>query len=169
VATRSDVSGIGVLAVRPIRKRVKIADGIAEEDYKELVPWELLKRFNSSIQKKICDFCIGTPEGFIPPENLDFNKLSIEWYFNHSCDGNVGFNLNGDFIAVRNIKKGKELTYDYGLAESNPRFKMRCKCGSKKCRRTITGDDWKKEGFRKTRIPYMLPALRGSSDLRVPS
>jgi hypothetical protein len=37
-----------------------------------------LKRFDGSIQKKIRDFCIGTPEGFIPPQDLDFNKLSIE-------------------------------------------------------------------------------------------
>jgi SET domain-containing protein len=157
----SGISGIGVFAVRPIRKGLKIADGIAEEDYEDLVPWDLLKRFDRSIQKKIRDFCIGTPEGFIPPENLDFNKLSIEWYLNHSCNGNVGFKHNGDFVAIRNIKKGKELTYDYGLAESNPRFRMRCKCGSKKCRMTITGDDWKKEAFRKSRIAHMLPRLRG--------
>jgi len=98
---------------------------------------------------------------FIPLEPLDFNRLSIEWYFNHSCNGNLGFNRSGDFIAIRNISKDTELTYDYGLAESNPRFKMRCKCGSKKCRKIITGNDWKKETFRRSRIEYMLPALRG--------
>ena len=158
----SGISGIGVFAARAIRKGLKIADGIAEEDYKDLVPWELLKRFDGSIQKKIRDFCIGTPAGFIPPEDLDFNRLSIEWYFNHSCDGNVGFNRSGDFIAIRNISKHTELTYDYGLAESNPRFKMFCKCGSRKCRGIITGNDWKKETFRRRRIAHMLPALRGN-------
>jgi len=61
----SGISGIGVFAARAIRKGLKIADGIAEEDYKDLVPWELLKRFDGSIQKKIRDFCIGTPVGFI--------------------------------------------------------------------------------------------------------
>lgn len=156
----SSVSGVGVYAVRPIRKGCKIADGISESDYATLISWRLLKQFDKSIQKKINDFCIGTPDGFIPPENIDFNKLSVEWYFNHSCNGNVGFDRHGDFIAMRNIKQGKELTYDYGLAESNPRFRMRCKCGSRKCRKTITGNDWMKIKFQKNRLQYMLPALR---------
>jgi hypothetical protein len=103
----------------------------------------------TEVRKKIWDFCIGTPGGFVPPEDFDFNKLSVEWYFNHSCEGNVGFNGDGDFTAIRNIKKDEELTYDYGLAELNPRFKMRCKCGSKSCRRTITGNDWKSEEFKR--------------------
>ena len=106
------------------------------------------------------DFCIGTPEGFIPPENMDFENMPVEWYMNHSCDGNIGFNDNGDFIALRDIKKGEELSYDYGLAESNPRFKMACTCGSKKCRKLVTGNDWKNLKFRKTHLNYMLPRLR---------
>jgi hypothetical protein len=73
----------------------------------------------------------------------------------------VGFNRSGDFIAIRNISKDKELTYDYGLAESNPTFKMRCKCGSKRSRGIIMGNDWKEKTFRRSRIGYTLPALRG--------
>lgn len=157
---RSRVAGVGVFAAKPIQKGRKIADGLGEQDFRTLIPWGKWGRFDNATQKKIWDFCIGTPEGFVPPENMDFNKLSIEWYFNHSCDGNVGFNRKGDFVAIRNIKKGKELTYDYGLAESNPRFRMRCKCGSRKCRKVITGNDWKKHTFRRTRVCYMLPRLR---------
>ncbi len=106
------------------------------------------------------DFCIGTPEGFIPPENLDFNRLSIEWYLNHSCEGNCGFNDNGDFVAIREIESGEELTYDYGLAESNPNFRMMCACGSKSCRKLITGNDWKDEEFQAKNQDHMLPRLR---------
>jgi len=133
---------------------------VLTEDFKALIPWSELRRLDRVTRKKIRDFCIGTPEGFVPPENLDFNKLSIEWYFNHACNGNVGFNRAGDFVALRSIKRGKELTYDYGLAESNPRFKMRCECGAKGCRKMITGNDWKQKEFRKKSIDSMLPRLR---------
>ena len=152
--------GVGVFAVTNIRKGERIAGGINEEDYKLLNAWDNLKRFDRDVRNKIRDFCIGTPQGFIPPEDLDFNKLSIEWYFNHSCNGNVGFNESGDFVASKNIKKGDELTYDYGLAESNPSFRMACKCDAKNCRQIITGNDWKKEEFRRKNLGYMLPRLR---------
>ena len=156
----SGISGIGVFAVKSIRKAQKIADGISAEDFKTLIPWRKFHKFDSAVRKKIWDFCIGTPEGFVPPEHFDFNKLSVEWYLNHSCDGNVGFDADGDFIAIRNVQKNEELTYDYGLAESNPRFKMRCKCGSRKCRTIITGNDWKSREFRRRNARYMHPRLR---------
>jgi|ERR1019366_463644 SET domain-containing protein len=156
----SGISGIGVFAVRNVRKGQKVADGLYAEDFKTLVPWENYKRFDASVRRKIDAFCIGTPKGFVPPDDLDFNKLSVEWYFNHSCDGNVGFSLDGDFIAIKKIAKDTELTYDYAIAESNPRFQMRCKCRSKTCRRIITGNDWKQEKLRRDKGSYMLPQLR---------
>jgi SET domain-containing protein len=161
---RSRISGVGVFAVRAIRRGQKIADGISNEDYQEFISWKDFKEFDRQTKEKIKAFCIGTRLGFIPPEDLDFNKLSVEWYMNHSCGGNVGFDLSGDFIALQNIQKGEELTYDYGLAESNPKFRMRFRCGSVNCRRVITGDDWRKKPFRSQKIANMLPALRSNED-----
>ena len=119
--------------------------------------------YDDDVRKKINDFCIGTPEGFIPPEGLDFNRLSIEWYLNHSCDGNVGFNEEGDFVAIKGIEPGDELTYDYGLAESNPSFVMACTCGSTICRKEITGNDWKDQDFQARNREHMLPRLRSGT------
>lgn len=155
-----DKGGIGVFAATHIKKAQRVAEGIHQEDYEQLVPWSIFKRFDTQVRKKIMDFCIGTPQGFIPPEGMDFNKLSIEWYFNHSCEPNLGFNSEGDFVALRDIRKGVELAYDYGLAESNPKFKMVCHCGSKACRKIITGEDWKDYDFAKRNYPFMLPTLR---------
>lgn len=156
----SYINGIGVFALKKIKKGQVIADGIHKNDYKYLVSWEESKSFDEDIKKKIHDFCIGTPNGYFPPEDYDFNKLSVEWYMNHSCNGNIGFNGNGDFIAIRDIKKDEELTYDYGLAESNPDFKMECNCGSSNCRNSITGSDWKHPNFKKRNLNRMLPKLR---------
>lgn len=157
---RSGIDGVGVFAVTDINSGQQIAEGIHQDDYENLIFWTQIEDCDHEIRQKILSFCVGTPHGFIPPSNLDFNTLSIDWYLNHSCDGNVGINENGDFVARRDIKQGEELTYDYGLAESNPEFKMACKCESKKCRKLITGNDWKDEQFRRANWNYMLPALR---------
>jgi SET domain-containing protein len=154
-----DRDGVGVFAVVNIKKGQKIADGLSLEDFNHQIPWENLKYFDKETKKKIKDFCVGTPEGFVPPEDMDFNKLSIEWYFNHACDGNVGFDENGDFIAIRNIEKEEELSYDYGLIESNPKFKMSCNCKSDNCRKMVTGDDWKLLIKDKSKKKYMHPFL----------
>ena len=160
----SGISGIGLFAVRNIGIGKKVAEGLSADDFKTLIPWKTFKRLDASVRRKIDDFCIGTPKGFVPPDDLDFNKLSIEWYFNHSCEGNIGFNLDGDFVAIEKISKGSELTYDYGIAESNPHFQMRCKCQSKTCRRIITGNDWKQAKLRRDKGSYMLPQLTHSSE-----
>lgn len=62
---------------------------------------------------------------------------------NHSCEANTGIKDNEygayDFFAVRPIKAGEQLTWDYGCAEFetltvNDIFKE-CLCGSAKCRK----------------------------------
>jgi hypothetical protein len=153
-------AGVGAFAVRKIEKGQKVADGVAEEDFQEVVSWEYFPRLNEDLQNKIMAFCVGSPEGFVPPPEFDFNSLSIEWYLNHSCEGNCGFDDNGDFTAIRDIQRNEELSYDYALVESNPNFSMPCECGSKTCRHLITGNDWKDEKFFLKNRDFMHPRLR---------
>ena len=160
--SKIDMGGVGVFAVWGIKSGRKVADGIEDKDFDHLVPWACLDSYENELRQKIREFCIGTPEGFIPPPDFDFNRLSIDWYFNHSCEGNLGFDDDGDFIAIRDITKGEELTYDYALAESNPEFRMLCTCGSKNCRKIITGNDWKDEQFRIRNREHILPRLKNA-------
>jgi hypothetical protein len=160
----SRLDGVGVFAATPLKTDQRIAAGIADSDYRRLIAWSSLGDYDVAVREKINAFCIGTPDGFIPPDKLDFNRLSVEWYLNHSCDGNVGFDEDGDFVARRPVRKGDELAYDYALAESNPRFRMECRCGSAHCRRVITGNDWKDADFREKNFDYMLPRLRRVSE-----
>jgi SET domain-containing protein len=156
----SPIHAVGVFAVVNIQKGQRVAEGIHEADYQSLVEWTDLATCGDAVIEKVMTFCVGMKKGFIPPENLNFNLLSVDWFMNHSCDGNVGLDERGDFVALRDITKGEELTYDYGLIESNPRFKMSCNCGSSNCRQTITGEDWKKTDFRSAHLKHMLPRLR---------
>ncbi len=63
---------------------------------------------------------------------------------NHSCDPNLGIrnnNLGGyDFVAIKQIKPGEELGWDYCTTEySSLVMKGSCLCGSKNCRSKIGG------------------------------
>ena len=138
-----DGVGVGVFASVDIKKGKKIADGLTLDDFKHQIPWKKFNKMEETIKEKIMDFCVGTPDGFVPPEDMNFDLLSADWYFNHSCGGNLGFDKHGDFVAITDIKKGEEITYDYGLVETNPKFEMQCKCNDAACRKVLTGEDWK--------------------------
>ena len=129
---------VGVFATRNLAKNSIIAD--AEQFPEIFVPWSEFHKLDPITQRKIMDYCCGDEKGFLVPPDL--NYLSIAWHLNHSCEPNVGFNDNSDFVAVRNIKKGEELCWDYSYLESNPNFKMKCACGKRVCRKLITGNDW---------------------------
>jgi SET domain-containing protein len=69
---------------------------------------------------------------------------SSRW-INHSCDPNCEADEENDRIfikAIRNIKAGEELNYDYGLIIDEPYTKKLkaeypCWCGAKNCRGTL--------------------------------
>jgi SET domain len=62
---------------------------------------------------------------------------SIDDLINHSCDPAAGIRLTAkgyELIALRNIEKSDELTYDYSTYISS-RERLRCRCGSPRCRK----------------------------------
>jgi S-adenosylmethionine/arginine decarboxylase-like enzyme len=59
-------------------------------------------------------------------------------YLNHSCNPNCGIKDKFKIVAMKDIKKGEELTWDYDMSE-NSDWTMKCTCGSKKCRKNIKG------------------------------
>lgn len=55
-------------------------------------------------------------------------------YFNHSCDPNAGIREISTLFALKNIKEGEEITFDYSTTIDESFI---CQCGSNKCRRTV--------------------------------
>jgi hypothetical protein len=56
-------------------------------------------------------------------------------FINHSCDPNTYLRVMKDrveFYALRNVRKGQELSCDYG--ETHHDGKLPCRCGAKNCR-----------------------------------
>lgn len=65
-------------------------------------------------------------------------------YFNHSCNPNSGFRGKNELIAIRDIKPGEEIAYDYSTvvwddrwAKIHGAWTMKCKCKEKNCRKII--------------------------------
>ena len=68
-----------------------------------------------------------------------------EKYINHSCDPNTYVKTkNGirEVLAMRDIKRSEEITYDYSINGDNDGT-FPCKCGSNKCRGTYQGNFFK--------------------------
>lgn len=61
-------------------------------------------------------------------------------YCNHSCNPNVFFNTTTfEFVALKNISIGDELTFFYPSSEWKMTQSFACTCGSKNCLHTIKG------------------------------
>lgn len=69
-------------------------------------------------------------------------------YINHSCEPNVGVDGDIGLIAMRDIKAGEELCYDYAM-DTTTNYRLNCECGSKSCRGVVTGNDWKNAELQK--------------------
>jgi hypothetical protein len=63
-------------------------------------------------------------------------------WVNHSCDPNAGLVGQIVLVALRDIRAGEEICFDYATSDGSPYDEFECGCGSRKCRHHVTGDDW---------------------------
>lgn len=116
----SKIQGLGVFAARDFKKK------------------EIVMKWDTSI-------CLSKKEAENVPKRyrkyLVYNKgryifsQSPERYLNHSCSPNTMEKDCSD-VALKQIKKGEELTTDYSI-DAPPHIKMRCNCGSIRCKKII--------------------------------
>ena len=59
------------------------------------------------------------------------DSKGIARWINHSCEPNCGIKRYFKVVAMRTIKKGEEITWDYEMTEKNKHWKMKCRCGSR--------------------------------------
>lgn len=58
-------------------------------------------------------------------------------YLNHSCDPNAGIKGKVTVVAIKDIKKGEEVTIDYSITEIDTLWYMECNCGAENCRKIV--------------------------------
>ena len=137
----SPVHGRGVFARVPIRKGERLLEykgrRISEQQADELYP--------DDDSKPAHTFLFLLDDGTVIDANFEGN--SARW-INHSCDPNCETeeDENGRvwIDAIRNIKPGDELFYDYNLVLDEPltpllKERYRCLCRSANCRGTLFG------------------------------
>jgi hypothetical protein len=119
---------------------------------------------------------VGVPGRPAPANHSHANQVSLDaWEFedglppkvNHSCDPNCGVRVSPvcgfDFVAMRPIAAGEEITFDYAMRNHViEHFPDRCLCGAENCRGAITG--WRdlpaerKAAYGDLVAPYLLEA-----------
>lgn len=131
---------MALLIVRPknmdiVVKKSKVAGkGIfANKDFKKgeiVLIW-----YPKALTKKEFDGLSDQEKHYIDKvDGKIFLMQAPERYINHSCDSNTK-PVNQTDIAIKNIKKGEEITSNYS-GTSNPDFT--CNCGSKNCKGFFT-------------------------------
>jgi len=113
---QQSVHGVGVFAIRDIPEGTNVFAGdtnemreIDENDISHVQP---------EIRQLYEDFCVWKDATIKGPSN--FNNLTVGWYLNYSDTPNVKCDEKFDFIAMRCIKKGEELTADYTKYDDRP-------------------------------------------------
>jgi SET domain-containing protein len=112
----SPINGVGVFAIKKIPKGTVIFP----EDQEDLV-WinkSSLRGLSPEEKRLYDDFCIILGNRYGCPKS--FNELTPAWYFNESAAPNVGTDNLYRFYALRDIRKGEELTVDYDAYSDRP-------------------------------------------------
>lgn len=82
-------------------------------------------------------------------------------FINHRCDPNLRFSPQGDFFqALKAIRKGEELFFDYATSVYFGGWSVECLCGAPNCRGQITGFEDLNPDMQHKILRYALPFIR---------
>lgn len=98
-------------------------------------------------------FGIG-PDRWIDPAP-PFDRL------NHSCEPNLGVRDEREFVALRNIAAGEELTFDYAITQDEVLWEMRCLCHDPTCRGLIRSIHYIPDAIYSRRLPFVGSYFQG--------
>lgn len=139
VETRdSKIHGRGVYAIAPIKKGARILEYLGERISHE----EADRRYALKPEDDGHTFLFIASRRTVIDAGVNGNDAR---FINHSCDPNCETVIEGSRVyidAIRNIKPGEELSYDYQLTWESTDDPAElalyaCRCGSKKCRGTM--------------------------------
>jgi hypothetical protein len=132
------VHGLGVFATRAIKKGQRIAEYLGDR----ISHKEADRRYDTKDEKDNHTFLFSVDRGLVIDAGVNGNDAR---YINHSCDPNCESVIENRRVfvdAIRDIKPGEELTYDYQIGRErgdppNVDEIYACRCGAKSCRGTM--------------------------------
>lgn len=135
IIKKSKIAGNGVF----INKEVKRGQTIYFLNGELCSSDEIIRRVNDGKEEPSDPLEVGDEE------YLDLDELSRT--FNHSCNPNSFIRSKNELVAIRDINRGEEITYDYSTTMNDDKEKIiragrelwtcKCNCGSKNCREII--------------------------------
>lgn len=127
----SDIHAAGCYTTSDIRKGTLIVEYTGPRISKE--------RGDEIYENRQTTYLFGLRDG---QEVIDGHGVAM--FINHSCDPNCETDEIDNrvwIIAIRNIKAGEELTYDYMLYDGDEDDPAPCYCGSRNCRGTMYSEN----------------------------
>lgn len=127
VVKKSAIAGKGLYAARSILKGALITrmtgKRVKDTEVDRLIAQKKIKRDNP--------LQVGARTYYI----LDAVAVAT----NHSCEPNAAVVKVNTLVALKTIKQGEEITFDYActVGRENEGWVMRCRCNTKACRTTI--------------------------------
>jgi SET domain-containing protein len=95
-------------------------------------------------------FQIETNLFVAPLDTADYGGL---FCVNHSCEPNAGIRGHIALTALRDIRAGEEICYDYAMTDSEadgvPPYHLECLCRTARCRGAVTDSDWRLEALQR--------------------
>ena len=122
-----DKKGRGLYALKDIKEGTRIIDYVGKIFTKKQT--EATERFDNA--KPIYLFNLN--KKYDMDGDVSWNPARL---INHSCSNNCDYNGTGLklwLIAIKEIKKGEEITADYGFGYDEDYKQFPCKCRSKNC------------------------------------
>jgi SET domain-containing protein len=133
IVRRSPLSGKGLFATEKIRKGTII--WIWKDENEKVYSRNQFEGFSKRYQSTLLKYGTEYNGSDLINYSLDNSK-----YWNHSCNPNTAPTCSAMVmdIALRDIRTGEEITFDYSLVQS-PSWPLsfKCNCGAKNCRGTI--------------------------------
>jgi hypothetical protein len=116
------------------------------------------RRALDRVRGRVAESYIQIADGFYIGARTRAEVRRNKLYINHSCDPNLGLLGQIVFVALRAVRRGEELTYDWAMEENRP-ARMRCRCGATRCRGVLTGQDWRKPALQRRYRGHFSPYL----------
>ena len=144
-------SGNGIYALQPINKGelVAVFGGVVYE-------WDAFIH----LPDRERSLCIQVEDRhFLVPRPIGEGD-----YVNHSCNPNAGLSGQIGLVAMRDIKIGEEVCFDYAMSDTMPYDEFDCGCGSANCRGLVGGNDWQKPELQKRYAGFFAPHVQRKID-----
>ena len=147
--TKIDKKGLGLYASKDIKKGTRIINYIGKIITKKQT--EQSEKFDNN--KPIYLFNLN--KRYDLDGDVSWNTARL---INHSCSNNCDYDGKGLKLwvtAIKDIKKGEELTCDYGFSYDSDFKQFPCNCGSKNCAGYIVrkGSRWRiNKRFKKNKV-----------------